>query len=171
MPYHWPEDTQFEQLTLDVENKECVGCGRTTTICDHRFHHVHTLNGPLKMTMRLTHCPDTSCAGHSKTLSPEAEFGIAMPYRAIGWDAFAWIGRRRFSRHWSVPQIGNELMDTYEADLSDDAIERYIKCYEIMLAARQQDPELLRQAYEGIDDLVLSIDGLQPEKGDALRDS
>ncbi|GAF82516.1 unnamed protein product, partial [marine sediment metagenome] len=56
-------------------------------------------------------------------------------------------------------------MDTYETDLSDDAIERYIKCYEIMLAARQQDPELLREAYEGIDDLVLSIDGLQPEKG------
>jgi hypothetical protein len=33
-----------------------------------------------------------------------------------------------------------------------------------MLAARQQDPESLRQHYESADQLVLSIDGLQPEK-------
>src|SRR3954464_14613023 len=34
-----------------------------------------------------------------------------------------------------------------------------------MLAARQQDPQALRRAYESVDELVLSIDGLQPEKG------
>ena len=165
MPYQWPEDTQFAELTLEVEDKRCPGCGRTTTICDHRFHHVHTLDGPLKMTMKLTHCPDKFCASHSTTLSPEAEFGIAMPHWAIAWDVFAWIGQRRFSRHWSVPQIRYELIDTYETTVSEDAIEDYVQRYEIMVAARQQDPELLREAYEGIDDLILSIDGLQPEKG------
>ena len=49
--------------------------------------------------------------------------------------------------------------------MSDDAIEHYVQRYQVMLAARQQDPEQLEQAYEGIDDLILSIDGLQPEKG------
>jgi hypothetical protein len=34
-----------------------------------------------------------------------------------------------------------------------------------MLAARQRDPEALRQHYEGVDEIILSIDGLQPEKG------
>jgi hypothetical protein len=34
-----------------------------------------------------------------------------------------------------------------------------------MLAARQQDPEALRRQYEGVGELILSIDGLQPEKG------
>ena len=34
-----------------------------------------------------------------------------------------------------------------------------------MLAARQQDPEALRRLYHGTDPLILSIDGLQPEKG------
>lgn len=165
MPYHWPEDTEFGELTLDVEDRGCVTCGRTTTICDHRFHRVHTLDGPLKMTVRLTHCPDKSCASHSKTLSSEAEFGIAPPYWAIAWEVYAWIGQRRFSRHWSVPQMRNELIDTYGIELSADAIEDYIHRYEIMLAARQQDPELLREAYGAIDDVILSIDGLQPEKG------
>ena len=34
-----------------------------------------------------------------------------------------------------------------------------------MLAARQQDPQALRRQYESVDEIVLSIDGLQPEKG------
>src|SRR5438270_5258547 len=34
-----------------------------------------------------------------------------------------------------------------------------------MLAARQQDPEALRRQYESVGAIILSIDGLQPEKG------
>ena len=34
-----------------------------------------------------------------------------------------------------------------------------------MLAARQEDPEALRRHYRSAGDLILSIDGLQPEKG------
>jgi hypothetical protein len=34
-----------------------------------------------------------------------------------------------------------------------------------MLAARQEDPTTLRQQYQSVDEVVLCIDGLQPEKG------
>ena len=34
-----------------------------------------------------------------------------------------------------------------------------------MLAARQQDPEALRRQYQSVEEIILSIDGLQPEKG------
>ena len=37
--------------------------------------------------------------------------------------------------------------------------------YQTMLAARQQDPQVLTAAYRNVAALVLSIDGLQPEKG------
>ena len=40
-----------------------------------------------------------------------------------------------------------------------------VQRYQVMLAARQQDPEVLRRQYESVDEIVLSIDGLQPEKG------
>jgi len=49
--------------------------------------------------------------------------------------------------------------------LSDDAIERYIQRYQRMLAARQHDPQQLAAAYADVDAVILSIDGLQPEKG------
>jgi len=65
----------------------------------------------------------------------------------------------------SIPHIQSELLDDYAIKLSDDAIAKYIRRYQVMLAARQQDPEALRRQYESVDEIVLSIDGLQPEKG------
>ncbi len=49
--------------------------------------------------------------------------------------------------------------------MSDDAIEHYIGQYQTMLAARQHDPAQLAEVYRDIASLVLTIDGLQPEKG------
>jgi hypothetical protein len=88
-----------------------------------------------------------------------------MPRWCLGWDVLCWLGHRRFSRHWSVPQLRLELQDTHQIRLSDDAIENYIGQYQTMLAARQQAPVHLAAAYRDIASLVLTIDGLQPEKG------
>ncbi|MGA8350212.1 MAG: hypothetical protein WB773_20650 [Isosphaeraceae bacterium] len=84
---------------------------------------------------------------------------------AIGWDVLCWIGHRRCSRHWSITQIQAELLDAYGIKLSADAIADHIQRYQVMLAARQQDPQSLRRQYESVDTIILSIDGLQPEKG------
>jgi hypothetical protein len=89
----------------------------------------------------------------------------SLPGWAIGWDVFCWIGHRRFSRHWSIPQIRGELLDSFAIDLTEPGIANYIRRYQTMLAARQQDPEALRLHYQGTGEIILSIDGLQPEKG------
>jgi hypothetical protein len=165
MPYRWPAHTDFALLELDVLGRDCSVCGRMMYICDHRYRHVHTLDGPLELVCKLNHCPDPDCPGHARTKSPELEIAIALPRLAVGWDVFCWIGHRRFSRHWSVTQIQGELLDAYGIRLSADAIADHVQRYQVMLAARQQDPELLRLQYQSVDTIILSIDGLQPEKG------
>jgi len=91
--------------------------------------------------------------------------GIAPPYWTIGWDVFAWMGHRRFARHWSVPQIRAELNDSYRIAMSADSIEKYLKRYQVMVTARETSPEHLAEPYRAVEDVVLSVDGLQPEKG------
>ena len=125
----------------------------------------HTLQGPVELLCRLDRCPDPDCPGHAKTKSPETEVTLALPKWAIGWDVFCWIGHRRCSRHMAIPLIRSELLDDYGIKLSEDAIDRYIRRYQVMLAARQQDPEALRRHYAATAEIILSIDGLQPEKG------
>src|SRR5947208_16552362 len=165
MPHHWPEDTDFALLELDALDRNCPVCGHLMYICDHRHRHFFTLDGPVHLVCKLNHCPDPRCPGHSTTKSPELEPTIALPGWGIGWDAFCWIGHRRFSRHWSIPQIRGELHDSFAIDLTEPGIAQYIRRYQTMLAARQQDPDALRQHYHGVDSIILSIDGLQPEKG------
>lgn len=165
MRSHWPKDTSFTRLVLDVEDEFCATCGRSLHVCDHRRHRIFTLQGPLELVCKLVHCCDRGCAAHGKTLSPYAETTLTLPWWLIGWDVFCWMGHRRFSRHWSVPQIRGELTDSYRIALSADAIEDSLHRYQIMLAARQQDAQVLAEAYRDVEGLVLSIDGLQPEKG------
>ena len=165
MPYAWPEDTDFALWELDVIDRDCPHCGHGMYICDHRHRHFFTLDGPVHLVSKLNHCPDPRCPGHSKTKSPEIEPTIALPGWGIAWDVFCWIGHRRFSRHASIPQIRADLHDAFAIDLAVTGIANYIDRYQAMLAARQQDPETLRRLYHGADSLILSIDGLQPEKG------
>ena len=165
MPHRWPADTDFRLWELDVLDRDCASCGGMMHICDHRYRHFYTLEGPVELVCKLNHCPNPDCPGHAKTKSPEMEATIALPAWAIGWDVFCWIGHRRFSRHWSIPQIRHELSDSYAIELTEPCIALYVQRDQTMLAVRQQDFEAMRRQYEGVDDIILTIDGLQPEKG------
>jgi hypothetical protein len=165
MAYHWPPDTDFSLCELDVLDRNCPACGRMMHICDHRYRRFHTLDGPVQLICKLNHCPDRACPGHARTKSPELEITLALPRMAIGWDVFCGIGHRRCSRHMAISLIQSELLDDYGIRLSEDAIDQYIRRYQVMLAARQQDAESLRRHYESAGEIILCIDGLQPEKG------
>ena len=165
MARRWPKDIVFTRLLLEVEDLSCGVCGRRMHACDHRHHRIYTFRGPLHLVCKLVRCPERSCPHHHRTFSPGSELTLTMPRWMIGWDVFCWLGHRRMARHWSVPQIRAELMDSYQIPLSEDAIEDYLQRYQCMLAARQQDPVVLRQEYRRTRSLKLSIDGLQPEKG------
>jgi hypothetical protein len=165
MRFRWPEGTVFTRVVLDVERDCCGHCGSRWHICDHRIRQIFTLEGPVQLCCRLVHCSDPGCPLRCRTLSPTAELAVALPGWLIGWDVLCFIGHRRFARHWSIPQIRAELHDSHDITLSVDAICVYLRRYQAMLTARQQDRQQLADAYRSIDSLVLTIDGLQPEKG------
>ena len=165
--HFWPAGSGLPDfvLTPAEEERDCIGCGHRLEICDHRFHRVETFEGPVRLVCKLLRCPVPSCTTAGQTFSPRAEGAIAPPRWIVDWKVFAWIGHRRFARHWSVAQIRNELADAHSIRLSDDVLENYVERYERMVAARHQSPAHLREVYADVPDLVLSIDGLQPEKG------
>jgi hypothetical protein len=160
-----PKDLAWTNIVLEIDDPSCSACGRRMHVRKHRCRRVYTLQGPVCYEAKLMQCPHTACPNHRRTFSPEQELTLAMPRWLIGWDVFCWLGHRRFARHWSVPQLRAELLDSYAIVLSEDAIEDYLQRYQCMLAARQQDFSLLAREYATTRQVVLSIDGLQPEKG------
>jgi hypothetical protein len=160
-----PQGSDVAGVVLELEDPFCGKCGRRMHVRNHRRRRIFSLRGPLLLACKLVHCPHAACPNHRRTFSPEQELTLAMPRWLIGWDVFCWLGHRRFARHWSVPQLRAELLDSYAIELSEDAIEDYLQRYQCMLTARQQDFALLKKEYLTTGDVVLSIDGLQPEKG------
>jgi hypothetical protein len=164
----WPEGVEFELITLEpeAEARVCTHCERFTYVSDHKDRHVHSLRAPLRVVSKVACCPDKGCAGHAEKQRPTAqEMSIAPPLWSVSWDVFAWMGHRRFARHWSVPQIRTELKDRFRIEVSADLVESYVGKYEVMVAARESDVERLVEEYRDVPDVMPTIDGLQPEKG------
>jgi hypothetical protein len=105
MAYRWPAGTAFKRIDMDVADRACPVCACSMHVCDHRSHHLWTLEGPTQVVNRLVRCPEPSCAHRGRTFSPEAEWSISMPRWCLGWEVLCWLGHRRFARHWSVSQL------------------------------------------------------------------
>jgi hypothetical protein len=164
----WDPRIKFQKLVLepDFDDRPCAYCGQFTHIYEHRDRRLYLLHaGATHLVSKIAHCMDKECPGHHEVVESAAEMSLAPPFWTIGWDVFAWMGHRRFARSWSVPQIRAELADTYGIAVSPDLVEDYLKQYQAIVAARESAPESLADAYRNVKDLVLTIDGLQPEKG------
>jgi len=163
----WDPGIKFRPIVLEPEweDRPCAHCGKFTYIYEHRDRRLHLLTGATRLVSKLAHCPDKGCPGHAEVVESAAEMTLAPPYWTIGWDVLAWMGHRRFARDWSVPQIRAELNDSYGIAVSPDLIEDYLRRYQVIVAARESAPEHLAEVYRGVEDVVLTIDGLQPEKG------
>src|SRR6476620_4356673 len=105
MASRWPAGTTCKRMELDVQDRACPVCGRDMHVCDHRYHHLWTLQGPTQVVNRLVRGPDASCASRGRTLSPEAAWSIRRPRWCLGSEGLCWLGHRRFARHGSVPQL------------------------------------------------------------------
>lgn len=164
----WKPDTQFKELELEPEfdDRFCAYCGRFTYIYEHRDRRLFAKDdGPVHVVSKLAHCPDVDCPGHAEVIAPIAEMNLSPPHWMIDWKLFLWMGHRRFARSWSVPQIRSEIRDSFGIAVSSDLIEKYVKRYQVMVAARESDPRRLVEEYRKVKSLILTIDGLQPEKG------
>ena len=110
----WPKNREFRTLTLKPRLRTCAHCGGLAHFKTDKHRRLHSLEGPTHVISKVACCADKQCPGHTERIAPRVEeMSIAPPYWTVSWDLFAWMGHRRFSRHWSVPQIRTELEDSY----------------------------------------------------------
>jgi hypothetical protein len=165
MGHRWPDESLFSREVLQVLDRDCGCCREETRTKTYKRRPVYTLEGPIRLVSEITVCETEGCPGQGGLLRAEREVMIAPPLWVLGWDVFANLGQWRFAKHMSVSEIQEDLWETYDIKLSEDCIEDYIARYRAILAARQSDFELLRKDYASIQNVILTIDGLQPEKG------
>ncbi len=128
----------------------------------------------LSEVILLTHwgyrCPDGGCVGHSRLYRSAVADALALPGFTFGLDVVLLVGSLRLGRHCTVDEIHQDLLGRLQplgVSISRREILFLFETYSALLRAAtevtsDQDWKAQAQANGG---LLLSIDGIQPDKG------
>jgi len=147
-------------------------------VCQRRLRRAVTLTERTVITLeeviKLVHagyrCPDSHCAGSQRTYRSVQADGLALPWFTYGLDIVLLVGRLRLREHQTVDEIHQEVLKRL-APLGVKIARREIlylfEAYCTLLRASSEakdDVEWLAQV-EKNGGIIVSVDGIQPEKG------
>ena len=160
--YARPAATQHAWLTPLQE--DCPHCGHRLWVAAHSERTVLTLAGLCHCTLVVRWCRQRWCPRYHRPYRPEAEGAIALPKAEIGLDVIALVGRLRFAEHRSVPEIHRDL-EARGLRLAQRTVTNLLYRYEELVALATADPQRLREQLTAQGQVILAIDGLQPDVG------
>lgn len=153
------------------EMTNCLTCQtrlrRSTTLSERT---VITLEGPLRLIHRGYRCPNRECATQSRIYRSVVADALALPGFTFGLDIVILVGHLRLAKHQTldeVHQILSERLSPYTLTISRREVLYLFDAYASLLRAAgsvTEDSQWQLQAKEQ-GGIILSIDGIQPDKG------
>jgi hypothetical protein len=150
------------ERVLRPRRRCCPGCGRRMAIRYENRRTVATLDGPVRLRLKVRRCEDAGCARHHRPYRPEAEGAIALPQHEFGLDVIALVGALRYRERRSVPEIHRALLERGVA-VCERTVTNLLDRYDELVATVVDEPRRVALAVQRR--VVLAIDGLQPDVG------
>ena len=140
----------------------CPGCGRGMGIRYENRRTVATLQGLVRLRLKIRRCEEVACARHRRPYRPEGEGAIVLPQHEFGLDVMALVGALRYREHRSVPEIHRLLLERGVA-VCERTVTNLLDRYDELVATVLDEPR--RVALVAQQRVILAIDGLQPDVG------
>lgn len=150
---------------------ECAVCGRTLRqALTLTRRTVITLEGVITLIHAGYRCPDLQCAGHHRTYRSLAADALALPGFTYGLDIVVLVGRLRLSQHQTVDQVHRDLQERLRSlgvQISRREILYLFEAYCTLLRESLQvkDDQAWREQVQKNGGIIVSVDGIQPDKG------
>ncbi|WP_407572927.1 hypothetical protein [Deinococcus altitudinis] len=157
-------DPADRQEVLHCESTSCPSCRNATYVAYHNDRRLIFLTGSVYYTIKVRRCRNQTCPAYKTPLRPEAEGALALPHSEYGLDVLALIGTLRYGQHRSVPEIHATLLRR-QVEISERTVTLLVHRYEELLALRLMDAHHLRAKLHDRGQVMLAIDGLQPDVG------
>lgn len=131
---------------------------------------VVTLQEVIKLVHAGYRCPDAQCVGHQRTYRSVRADALALPHFTYGMDVVLLVGRLRLTEHRTVDEIHRELLARLAPQgvtIARREVLYLFDAYSTLLraaSAAHKDQEWLAQV-EKNGGIIVSIDGIQPDKG------
>jgi len=153
-----------QELKLDTLHDHCWLCGKPLWVAYHSQRKVLTLDGLLQLILPVRRCINPHCLRYHQPYRSEAEGHFALPHGEFGLDVIALVGTLRFAQHRSVPEIHTALRER-QLSIAERSVTEQLYRYEELVALRLADDEHLRNQLADQQQVVLALDGLQPDVG------
>src|SRR6266571_1389811 len=165
------ELTQTVKRIYRPEVSHCLDCGtrlrRVMTITERT---VITLSQVIKVVHCGYRCPVVDCPGHKHLYRSREADALALPGFTFGLDIVLLVGQLRLREHHTVDEIHRTLTQQLERigqSISRREMLYLFEAYTALLRAGtevHQDEEWKEQVRKN-GGLLLSLDGIQPDKG------
>src|SRR3989449_3401256 len=157
----WYRPVEHECLSCHRTLREAVAVSRRTVI---------TLEGVIKLNHAGYRCPDPQCVGHQRTYRSVEADALALPWFTYGLDIVLLVGRLRLKEHQTVDEVHQEVLKRLEplgVKIARREILYLFEAYCTLMRASSEakdDQQWLSQV-EKNGGIIVSVDGIQPEKG------
>jgi len=118
----------------------------------------------VRLRLKIRRCYNSECERFGCTYRPEAEGKWALPQYEFGLDVIALCGTWRYQQQRSVPQIHQQLQQRGVC-ISQRNVSHLLERYDELLALGLSDLQRLQNIVKGQKQVILAIDGMQPEVG------
>ncbi len=152
------------EQTLTCVRTQCAGCNQPMWIAYHTQRTVTTLQGIFRLTLCIRRCRNPQCEWYHRPYRPEEEGKWALPHGEFGLDVIALVGTLRYISHRSVPEIHQTLCDR-GVPIAERTVTHLLQRYKELVALHLADQRRLRERFKEQGQIVLAIDGLQPDVG------
>jgi len=146
------------------EQKICPVCGRFLKRSHIQWRKPLLFStGREEITSWAYRCEDMDCPGYQRIWVSQVAESLHLWYRRYSRDLVVKVGYRRFWLHQTLEELHEWLTQDLNLPISEREILNVIGDFLALLRAGQSDK--IRQRLEGLKELVIGLDGMQPEKG------
>jgi hypothetical protein len=152
------------EIDLYPLTRRCPACRKPLRERYRKRRFIVRLDEQLDVTSHFLQCPAPSCRMREAVYRPEEEGVLALRGYTFGLDVVALVGELRYGSNRSIPEIHAHLVDA-GLEISDKEVSLLAEVFlALVTTSAAADAEAV-DALRALGGLVLSIDGVQPEKG------
>jgi hypothetical protein len=152
------------EQVLTCLRTHCSFCGQPIAVAYRTRRTITMLQGSCRLTLRVRRCRNPACEWYHRPCRPEEEGKWALPHGEFGLDVIALVGTLRYTSHQSIPEIHQALCDR-GVPIAERTVTHLLQRYEELVALQLSDQRRLRERFKEQGQVILAIDGLQPDVG------
>src|SRR5438128_4914282 len=152
------------EVRLTPLRERCVSCDQRLWVAYHAQRTLMTFRGLIRLTLVVRRCRNPECALYHLPYRAEEEGAWALPHGEFGLDIITVIGQLRYGEHRSIPEIHQRLVQR-GVSIAQRTVTDLLERYEELVALHLADEERLLERLTHQGQVVLAIDGLQPDVG------